>query len=59
MIEATYYTAKQVCARAGISRTALHDFVKRGIFPRPYHFGRRVRWKLAELESFEQRLSHA
>lgn len=51
-----YLTRKQVQLRYQVSHDTIHEWVKAGRLPAPHKLGERVaRWKLDDLEAFEQR----
>ena len=56
----TYLTRKQVQVRYQVSHDTVHEWVRSKRLPAPYRLGERaVRWKLSELEAFEQGCSNA
>ena len=57
-MSARYLTARDLCARWGISRAKLHRDRRAGYAPQPVRFGARcVKWPLEEIEAFERRLA--
>lgn len=57
---ATYLTRTEVQDRYKTTRSTLYRWINRGIFPAPVKLGpRMVRWKLSDLEQFEQQREEA
>lgn len=55
MNPAPYLNASQVAEHFGISRGLVLKMVRQGTLPKPRHFGRAARWRLADLEAMERK----
>ncbi|MCY4178537.1 MAG: AlpA family phage regulatory protein [Endozoicomonadaceae bacterium] len=52
-----YLLVKDVKSRYNLSISTLYNWISKGLFPRPVKIGpRAVRWKLSDLEEWEQSL---
>ncbi|MFJ7311156.1 helix-turn-helix transcriptional regulator [Pseudomonas sp. NPDC098747] len=54
-VPSPYATAAQLCAQYQISRATWWRWSNTDNFPKPYRFGRTVRWDVAAVEAYLQR----
>ena len=52
--EERYLTMKDLTQRYGLSRFAIHKWMRRGFFPCGVRFGRARRWPLSQLMEWEE-----
>lgn len=54
-------TTEDVCTRFGVERTTIYRWVRAGRFPPPLRLAhtRLVRWRVEEVQAFEDRLAAA
>ncbi len=43
---------REVCKRTSFSRVTIHNWVKRGTFPKPIHIGYAIRWKVRDVSDW-------
>ena len=51
-------TIRELSTRYGVTTATIHNLLKRGAIPCGFRVGRSRRWKLSELEAWEQSTTH-